>query len=488
MAREAYKCEISASFILNDEEKQLDPNLIKYLLIEHLYESRYMPVIYMSLAMDNDMYSSMIENEKKAKFYLNIKKYNIYSDTALKKDYIKGQFTYLLSASNPNYSQDLVSSSESSDVAYRTLTVALIDMDILNKAKTSFNGVYGEIDQYTLISKAMNGLKNAIIKPPIYNTEFETIIIPPKNSRTKLIKYIFDKYPFYDTNYMFFIDFEKAYLLDFTGDGCPDPSDKVNDIIIDIREVTDDSAYLEGLEIINNAYKMFVNPGNTNVTKNKSIDKVTNQLIMVDTEGEVNYTDLDINNNFDSSIKQTFVRGENASAKTNLYKNIIESNTIAIELAKDNIDGSVITPNKTYNITNYEGYTEYNGKYTLLYKKEIITNLNGQFGMTINIGLKKVGNIIALGSEKAKERVLKSGESSLGRYKSKTQVKKSTSRKDRSYSTSSSSNISKTNTKKTLIKAEYEDKSIYLPKIKRVMASSESQSLKRTPTKIQENA
>ena len=107
MPRSAYKCNVTASFILGSEETKLDSNFIKYIMIEHLYESRYMPVIYLSIALPTDIYASVLKNEKKGKIYLSIERVNVYSKSSISKKYIEGQFTYILSNVDPNYTQDL---------------------------------------------------------------------------------------------------------------------------------------------------------------------------------------------------------------------------------------------------------------------------------------------------------------------------------------------------------------------------------------------
>jgi hypothetical protein len=168
-------------------------------------------------------------------------------------------------------------------------------------------------------------------------------------------------------------------------------------VFIDIRSVTVPEAYYEGVEIQDNAYYMYINPANTNVTENKATDKISNQLVFVNDAGTVDAVNLNVNNNYDSDVKQSFKRGGNAV----LYKNIAESNTVTIEVEKENIDGSLFTPNKEYFIKNYEGFNDYNGRYSLLYKKEVIKNTGSEFGVSVCLGLRKVGNITSIGAHVA---------------------------------------------------------------------------------------
>lgn len=402
MARSIIKCTIKASFILDGVETKIPSQSIKSILIESLYGKVYMPVIYLTLSIKNDLYDTMIENKDSAKFYLNIQKYNANADVlAIKKDHIKGQFTYMLPTSNPNYSEDL-SSEDTADNSYKTLTIGLMSMQLLNTAKTSFNGIYGDIDQYTLIGEALSGLNKVVMKRPLYNATFETIDIPPMPSKTKLLRFIFDKNPFYDTPFIFFMDFQQSYLLDLSGDYCEANDGQYHTVAIDICSVVDPASYTEGIAIKNNTYQFYVNPANTNISPNDIIDNIANQAIFVD-DDLVQKIDLSINRKKDSLTKQSFKRGSNAR----LYKNMVESNTVAIEFVKENLDSSIITPNKRYIINSYEDHKEYTGLYTLLYKDEIISNVNNEFGYSMSVGLRKVGNITRIGKKPTKSAIKK---------------------------------------------------------------------------------
>ena len=250
----------------------------------------------------------------------------------------------------------------------------------------------------------------------MYNAEFETINIPPLPSRTKLIRFIFDKNPFYDTNFMFFMDFHQSYLLDLTGEFCPANDGQLGTVSIDICSVLDPASYSEGIAVENDYYQFYVNPADVNVSPNKAIDKIANQVVFVD-DDYVESVDLNINRNVDSSTKQSFKRGGNAR----LYKNNAEANTVLIELVKENLDSSIITPNKKFIINSYEDHNEYTGLYTLLYKKEVITNINNEFGFSMMIGLRKVGNITKIG-KKYMNNMMK--RNSFSRYSTRTAKKK----------------------------------------------------------------
>ena len=75
----------------------------------------------------------------------------------------------------------------------------------------------------------------------------------------------------------------------------------------------------------------------------------------------------------------------------------MESNVVEVQIAKDNLDGSIFTPNKIYSIQNHVAPDEYNGDYTLVEKKEIIMNSNGVFRGSCEFRLAKIGTIQNIG-------------------------------------------------------------------------------------------
>lgn len=393
MARSAFMCNVECSVAGH----QVDPMFIKSIAIDYGYQSTYMPIIYIIAKFPNDVYNLAIEGKDTEKIYLRIQRYNAYSETSLDKVHIEGQFSYIVADSDPNYGQDLTEAA-GADQTYHSIKLALMSMEVLNLSKNSFNGIYGEIDQSTMILKALKGL-NCVVKPLLYNPEYETIDVPALNSKMKLLEFLFNKCPFYDTVYLFFIDFKKAYLIDLTGEYCDDGTGDLTTVMFDIQQLTVESSYYEGMETKDGAYYINVNPADTHIIPNRGQDKINNQFVFIGDDCNVDFVDLDINSAPDSDVKQSFKRGNYPA----VYKNMAESNTVIIEIVKENIDSTVITPNKEYIISNWADYSEYNGRYTLLSKQEYIVNNSGSFGMATSIKLRKIGNITKVGADVVKQ-------------------------------------------------------------------------------------
>lgn len=436
--RQAFKASVNIQFDHNldedgisEEAIGIDDRLIKYILVEYMYQSRHMPVIFLSLSLKNDLYTMVINDRKRSEFYLTIKIYNALSDNSIDKTTIKGRFSYIPSTDNPNYTNELEEESKSVDTSYKTIVLALLSMDLMNQSKTSFNGIFSNISEATLMTKVLGNKIDYVIKPLDYNAVFDTIVIPPLTSKYEMLNFFFQKNPFYDTEFVFFLDFNKrGYLIDWSGDQIDANDGKPSKVIINIKRVTAAEAYYEGIVVGDDYYQLYINPANTNLNIDKASDNTANQMVFVDDDGEVNSVDLNVNNAVGSSVKRTFRRGGSA----NLYKNIAESDYAIIEIMKENVSTDIFTPNKIYILQNDDdNYKQYDGKYSLVYKDQVIKNNNGEFGLSILIGLRKVSeNIVPLGKKfMAKAEAVSSNAATRyrgavrGKYTSKGNKKKS---------------------------------------------------------------
>lgn len=364
-SRQSLGAKISLAFNYNGKRKKINPRKIIYLVIESDYENSTTPIIYLSLSVNFDLYSLILEYKDSATFYLNIDKTNLNSKSSLYRNHIKGNFAYIPSTTNPNYEQDLSASGESSsDESYKKLMIGLISIDLANNLRKSFNAVYRNIDTETLLGVATEGT-NCIIEQPDYNYEYDQILIPPVSSRYQLIRYLFDLDAFYKTQFRFFMDFDRSYLISKSGKSISSDS-TLDDVIIDIKSLKEKEAFVDGIDIKNNAYYVYVNPANANVKLDESTEKVANHILVYDDELGVTNLDLSINNRSDSTTKQIFLRSHNADFE----KFNIETTAVSITLSKQYIDGSYFVPNKNINIINYDDYSKYNGKYNIVSKKE----------------------------------------------------------------------------------------------------------------------
>lgn len=389
--RQAYHATVELAFDQNGNRTYVNPENIVYIMIEHDYDNQVLPIIYVCVSVGNDLYNKIVRYKDTAKFYLNIKKTNQNSTAAVSRSTINGTFNYIPSTTNPNFQQDLVTGDDFLDNSYKRIMIGLVSIELTNKLRKSFNQIYNNIDQKTLVALALEGT-NCVIENLTYNKRYTSLMVPPLSSRYKMLEFIFDEDNFYDTSFRYFMDFERSYLVSKKGNAINANDGDLSSVIVNIRAVTDNEAYYDGIEVRNGSYYVYINPSNSNVILNEGIEKVANQIVALDDDYTVQTLDLNINNTEGSETKQTFIRASNAA----IYKNELETNTITIEILKQHIDGTYFTPNKCITVNNYGEYKKYNGRYIMSYKREFYKCIAGEFVMSCNVGLKKIGNVQSL--------------------------------------------------------------------------------------------
>jgi hypothetical protein len=396
--RQAFKANVELIFDNDKERIKIQNENISYIMIDSNYKENNLPIIYIMTAMSSDLYTKVDNYKESAKFYLSISKENVNSNLSISRDTLKDTFSYIISDSNPNYTEELDENTSSLNTSYKRVLLGLTPYSLINILRKSFNQVYNNIDQETLVSLALGNDKKTVVEKLTYNNSYDSLLVSPLSSRKKFLDFIFDKDPFYDTNFMYFIDFDKVYLLSKRGNPVDAEDGQLTSIIVDIRDITAEESYYEGMEVRNNAYYLYVNSVNSNVLLNKGSEKVANQLVAVDEDKDTTVTDININRTTEINTIQTFVRSENVS----LLKNELETNSVIVEILKQNIDASIFTPNKEITVSNYTDYSQYDGKYIMIYKKEFYKPTGGgEFIISTTIGLQKLGNIVSVMSKSA---------------------------------------------------------------------------------------
>lgn len=371
---------------------QIDNKKIIYIMIDyHFDNSQVLPVIYLSLYINSQLYNDMINDRGRARFYLNIKSTNILSNTSVSKDILTGYFNYIPSTTNPDYYTTINEKADGlSDGSYKQIMIGLVSDDQTNMLRVSFNNIYQSITQQTLISIVTQGLKSIVIAPFDHDITYDQFMLTPQTSVYRAIDFIFESDPFYDTNFRFFMDFDTAYLLSKSGLPVDSGDTNPNSIIFDIRDVEAQEAYMDGVEIINDAYYVYIPPTNAKTTDNYVTEKVANNITVFNNDNDdTNEAELDVNLSQKAKKRNIFVRADNNA----LHKNEIESDSMYIQLLKQNIDGNIFSPNKKYTVKSRGRYSIYNGIYILDFKRVFYKNVNGQFLASCNLGLKRIRSI-----------------------------------------------------------------------------------------------
>lgn len=361
---------------------------ISYVMVEHLYENRnVLPVVYVNINLTSDIYDKVMNGTENSKFHLRLRKKDGLASTAVYKVMVDDEFSYVTSTSNPNYAVSL--DSQGVD-AYKGLMVGLVSSNMTNTLRTSFNGVYRNTNTEALVNIALDGMKS-IVKAPIVNIQnYDQFMVPPLASRYKMLEYIFENYPFYNSEFTFYMDFDKTYLI--PRNGAPVASNNGPDsIIVNVKDYTAEEAYVDGFSIQNGAYVVYVNAADTKMIIDNSVSKVTNNIVSYNDDFDSDPQTFQVDNESvsDNTEKTTFVRMDHAG----MLKQNLESNTVMIELLKQNLDGDIFTPNMSFNVSNYGEYSKFNGRYYLAYKRVFFAiSTGGEFTITTNVGLKRAGD------------------------------------------------------------------------------------------------
>ena len=384
---------------------------IKQLIINFEYANLNLPIpeILVTLNVTANMYKIIDEYRDSAKIFLDIKRRAVNSNTSIYKSIIKGDFNYICSAVGASKSDKL---DEGSEDSYRQIILGLLPIDILNKFRTLFNGNRINTSSSNLIAEALEGT-DPIIERITNNATYDTIIIPPMNNIRKFLAFIFNKKPFYETGYRFYIDFNHAYLLSKNGNSVQDGTNNPGSIIFNILQLDNFEALEEGVNISDTAYTVNINPKYFTIKKNEVLGKKTNKIITIDEEGNAN-VDLDVDSMVDKN-KAVFVR----SNDTSVLKNETEANSILVEIGKSFIDPSIITPNKSYSIKNFDTNSIYDGKYLVAYKRVILSPTSQEFMLSTIIGLTKIGKLEEVGLDKFNNKVYKKKENKAVKSTSK---------------------------------------------------------------------
>ena len=144
MNRKSYSATIDLFFDYNNIREKIPSENIVYVLVESNYDNDVLPIIYISLSVDSNMYTKIIKYKSLAKFYLNIKKINKNSISSISKNAISGSFSYIPSTTNPNYTEDL--SNATSGDSYKRIMLGLVSIELTNTLRKSFNNIYNNIN------------------------------------------------------------------------------------------------------------------------------------------------------------------------------------------------------------------------------------------------------------------------------------------------------------------------------------------------------
>lgn len=392
--QQLYEYSFDMNYVLNNKDYELSSEIIKYAMIEYDYDSNIMPIIYMSLALKKSLFDKINNNVDKGYISLIIRKRQSNATRPLWTKYIEGQFNYFIlsdsAETNVNISVNDEKEQPYDGDDFKTMEIALLKTDIMNKTKKTYNTVLSGI---TLMDAAHYGTAHIpMVIEPIKGGSYGNLLIPPISSTSEYLKYINGVKELYSTPYRFFVDFNRGYLLSSSGKAVPVKGDKANSIIIHEEKADELSNKFTGQEYddTQKCYTIRLSKNEITETKNNISNKSVNKIVGFSTSGKRSTSKMNTLKDTYATERTSFIRvkNENMSSVSNKSKRI-ENQSLMISFAKSEIDASIFTPNMEYNYKSLQ-VSEYNGRYLLSKKQEIFKQTDGQFIADIHIALKKI--------------------------------------------------------------------------------------------------
>lgn len=395
----AYNYTVKVSLVLEDGTEDIITETIRDILLSYEYTKKRMPTIYIGINLNTKMYNKLVENKDNATIHLVINKFNKNSNTILEKPYIVDDFIYDMTH-DPSYNTNMVDkifeNDDSTGKSYKVGHIALLKIESLNDNKKQIiNGIVKNTNLSSLIYSFTKHM-NMVIEPIKNNITIPQLVLPPMESITKFLEYIDLNYGIYSSGYRYFRDFNKTYLLSCDGNPVEDGSNSINTIIIKIADNVDAEGKINSTQIgiDNDSYIITIDSSNTSISINSTKEKRYNKIIGVTTDGKVSEHELNISKNKLSKEKVQLQRVNNENTRSiSARRKSIERSNIILNIVKTEIDGSMITPNKEYIVKNVKENKKYDGRYLLLYKKEILLKQEGIFISGMSFGLAKIAPI-----------------------------------------------------------------------------------------------
>lgn len=393
----AYEYKVLCMYINGSKSEEILPESITNIIINCDYDTRNTPTVYMGIKINSALYDKMVLTQESARIILKVSRSNKNSSSPIYKDYINEEFTYSMTTDADYYDklEKAAGTSNKVGVNYKMGYLSLLRLDNIDNNKHFVNTIIKNSNMSSIIHKFTSHM-NMIMEPLHTDKLFPHLVIPPIETVSKLLKYLNSKSVFYRGGYRYFIDFDRVYLLSEEGNYVNDYTGTYSSVIINVQEPTNDLAQQTGIitDGYSNAYIINVSAVNTQMNVKKTEDKIFNTIIGIDSYGNKKELSLDIPRTSGSNDKPRLekIQSDNLDF-IDCIKSRIENSSIVLNITKTEMDASVITPNKVYTVRNYEKFKEYDGRFVLSTRKEILVNQNGIFTGSLLMGLRKIGGV-----------------------------------------------------------------------------------------------
>ena len=392
----AFKYKLEMSLLIGKKYYEIPRNSVKTILISSDYDKNNMPIIYMRIRMSSTLYNQMVLNNDRATISFRLFKFDDKSVSGVVESYIEDNFTYVM-PTDPNYNEAMEQYVSGSSTAYNDNAdaymegyIALTSLKLVDDNVKLINTIVKDTDIMSIVHKFTSHM-NMCIEPFDNRDHIDQMIIPPITTISKLLAYLNDQYCFYRNGYRYFRSFNTTYLLSANGNAVKEGINSFNTIIISICDPLDEKGKSNAIDLdrTNHAYIVYVDAKKTSISVDKFANKQYNSIIGVDTEGNTVQEELRVPPTPDSTEKTIITRTDSLDYIYNI-KRAVESVAVILTVSKTEIDSSLFTPNKKYQIKHYSSSREYDGKYILSYKKEVLVQQGEEYIGNILFGLRRI--------------------------------------------------------------------------------------------------
>lgn len=392
----AFKYKLEMSLLIGKKYYEIPRNSVKTILISSDYDKNNMPIIYMRIRMSSTLYNQMVLNNDRATISFRLFKFDDKSVSGVVESYIEDNFTYVM-PTDPNYNEAMEQYVSGSSTAYNDNAdaymegyIALTSLKLVGDNVKLINTIVKDADIMSIVHKFTSHM-NMCIEPFDNRDHIDQMIIPPITTISKLLAYLNDQYCFYKNGYRYFRSFNTTYLLSANGNAVKEGINSFNTIIISICDPLDEKGKSNAIDLdrTNHAYIIYVDAKKTSISVDKFANKQYNSIIGVDTEGNTIQEELRVPPTPDSTEKTIITRTDSLDYIYNI-KRAVESVAVILTVSKTEIDSSLFTPNKEYQIKHYSSSREYDGKYILSYKKEVLVQQGEEYIGNILFGLRRI--------------------------------------------------------------------------------------------------
>ena len=392
----AFKYKLEMSLLIGKKYYEIPRNSVKTILISSDYDKNNMPIIYMRIRMSSTLYNQMVLNNDRATISFRLFKFDDKSVSGVVESYIEDNFTYVM-PTDPNYNEAMEQYVSGSSTAYNDNAdtymegyIALTSLKLVGDNVKLINTIVKDTDIMSIVHKFTSHM-NMCIEPFDNRDHIDQMIIPPITTISKLLAYLNDQYCFYKNGYRYFRSFNTTYLLSANGNAVKEGINSFNTIIISICDPLDEKGKSNAIDLdrTNHAYIIYVDAKKTSISVDKFANKQYNSIIGVDTDGNTIQEELRVPPTPDSTEKTIITRTDSLDYIYNI-KRAVESVSVILTVSKTEIDSSLFTPNKEYQIKHYSSSREYDGKYVLSYKKEVLVQQGEEYIGNILFGLRRI--------------------------------------------------------------------------------------------------